>query len=120
MHALISATPPFHLPLQELRTYCDFPEVIDISIKQANKEGSLESRIVTLTKQDNSILVRCRSERCQPAAKLFKSLRNAQFSPYVRIGQKKHNHSCNLFYLDVYFLITGLAGFICLALKQQR
>lgn len=31
--------------------------MIDISIKQANKEGSLESRIVTLTKQDNSILV---------------------------------------------------------------
>lgn len=48
-------------PLQELQTYCDFPEVIDISIKQANKEGSLESRIVTLTKQDNTILVRCRS-----------------------------------------------------------
>lgn len=55
-HALIFAP-----PLQELQTYCDFPEVIDISIKQANKEGSLESRIVTLTKQDNTILVRCRS-----------------------------------------------------------
>lgn len=55
-HALIFAP-----PLQELKTYCDFPEVIDISIKQANKEGSLESRIVTLTKQDNTILVRCRS-----------------------------------------------------------
>lgn len=58
-HALIFAPPP--TPLQELQTYCDFPEVIDISIKQANKEGSLESRIVTLTKQDNTILVRCRS-----------------------------------------------------------
>lgn len=41
---------------EELQTYCDFPEVIDISIKQANKEGSVESRIVTLTKQDNQIL----------------------------------------------------------------
>ncbi|XP_075901103.1 tyrosine-protein kinase JAK2a isoform X2 [Nelusetta ayraudi] len=41
---------------EELQTYCDFPDVIDISIKQANKEGSLESRIVTLTKQDNTIL----------------------------------------------------------------
>lgn len=43
--------------LQELQTYCDFPEVIDISIKQANKEGSMESRIVTLTRQDNKTLV---------------------------------------------------------------
>lgn len=45
------------LCLQELQTYCDFPEVIDISIKQANKEGSAESRIVTLTRQDSQILV---------------------------------------------------------------
>uniref|UniRef100_A0A8C5GAA4 Tyrosine-protein kinase n=1 Tax=Gouania willdenowi TaxID=441366 RepID=A0A8C5GAA4_GOUWI len=41
---------------QELQTYCDFSEVIDISIKQGNKEGSAESRIVTLTRQDNQIL----------------------------------------------------------------
>ena len=47
----------FFLCLQELQTYCDFPEVIDISIKQANKEGSVDSRIVTLTRQDNQILV---------------------------------------------------------------
>uniref|UniRef100_A0A665VNN0 Tyrosine-protein kinase n=1 Tax=Echeneis naucrates TaxID=173247 RepID=A0A665VNN0_ECHNA len=41
---------------EELQTYCDFPELIDISIKQANKEGSAESRIVTLTRQDSQIL----------------------------------------------------------------
>uniref|UniRef100_A0AAQ4PYC5 Tyrosine-protein kinase n=1 Tax=Gasterosteus aculeatus aculeatus TaxID=481459 RepID=A0AAQ4PYC5_GASAC len=41
---------------EELQTYCDFAEVIDVSIKQANKEGSAESRIVTLTRQDNQIL----------------------------------------------------------------
>ncbi|KAM9820160.1 tyrosine-protein kinase JAK2a [Neosynchiropus ocellatus] len=41
---------------EELKTYCDFPEVIDISIKQANKDGSVESRIVTLTRQDNQTL----------------------------------------------------------------
>uniref|UniRef100_A0A672JDA0 Tyrosine-protein kinase n=1 Tax=Salarias fasciatus TaxID=181472 RepID=A0A672JDA0_SALFA len=41
---------------EELKTYCDFPEVIDISIKQGNKEGSAESRVVTLTRQDNQIL----------------------------------------------------------------
>lgn len=44
--------------LQELNTYCDFPEVIDISIKQGNKDGSVESRIVSLTRQDNRILVK--------------------------------------------------------------
>lgn len=47
---------------QELEMYCDFPEVIDISIKQANKEGSGESRIVTITKQDNQILVNTHSD----------------------------------------------------------
>ncbi|XP_023257271.1 tyrosine-protein kinase JAK2-like [Seriola lalandi dorsalis] len=41
---------------EELQTYCDFPDVIDISIKQANKEGSAESRIVTLTRQNSQIL----------------------------------------------------------------
>uniref|UniRef100_A0A8D3CVJ0 Tyrosine-protein kinase n=1 Tax=Scophthalmus maximus TaxID=52904 RepID=A0A8D3CVJ0_SCOMX len=40
----------------ELQTYCDFPEVIDISIKQSNKEGSAESRIVTITRQDSKFL----------------------------------------------------------------
>ncbi|XP_048875458.1 tyrosine-protein kinase JAK2-like [Brienomyrus brachyistius] len=41
---------------QELQTYCNFPEVIDISIKQANKDGSSESRIVTINKQDGKTL----------------------------------------------------------------
>lgn len=40
-----------------MQTFCDFPEVIDISIKQGNKEGSVQSRVVTLTRQDNQILV---------------------------------------------------------------
>uniref|UniRef100_A0AAV2IXI7 Tyrosine-protein kinase n=1 Tax=Knipowitschia caucasica TaxID=637954 RepID=A0AAV2IXI7_KNICA len=40
----------------ELQTYCDFPEVIHVSIKQANKESSAESRIVTLTRQDGQTL----------------------------------------------------------------
>ncbi|XP_012992461.1 tyrosine-protein kinase JAK2a [Esox lucius] len=39
-----------------LQAYCDFPEVIDISIKQANKDGSIESRIVTINRQDNQTL----------------------------------------------------------------
>ncbi|XP_061117911.1 tyrosine-protein kinase JAK2-like [Conger conger] len=41
---------------QELQTYCDFPEVIDISIKQASKDGSSESQIVTINKQDSKTL----------------------------------------------------------------
>lgn len=44
-------------PLQELQTVCDFSEVIDISVKQANQDGSAQSRVVTVTKQDNKILV---------------------------------------------------------------
>ncbi|XP_067105792.1 tyrosine-protein kinase JAK2a [Osmerus mordax] len=41
---------------QVLQTYCDFPEVIDISIKQANKDSFVESRIVTINRQDNQTL----------------------------------------------------------------
>jgi len=37
--------------------YCDFPDIIDISIKQANQEGANESRIVTIHKQDGKSLV---------------------------------------------------------------
>lgn len=48
------------------KTCCDFPEVIDISIRQANKEGSVESRIVTLTTQDNQTLVQSRADNVKP------------------------------------------------------
>ncbi|PIO31510.1 hypothetical protein AB205_0181540, partial [Aquarana catesbeiana] len=41
---------------QDLQTYCDFPDIIDVSIKQASKEDSSESRIVTIHKQDNKLL----------------------------------------------------------------
>lgn len=42
---------------QELQTLCDFPDVTDISIKQASKEGAAESRVVTINKQDGKNLV---------------------------------------------------------------
>lgn len=42
---------------QELQTLCDFPDVTDISIKQASKEGAAESRVVTINKQDGKTLV---------------------------------------------------------------
>uniref|UniRef100_A0A671VI24 Tyrosine-protein kinase n=1 Tax=Sparus aurata TaxID=8175 RepID=A0A671VI24_SPAAU len=41
---------------QELQTLCDFPDVTDISIKQASKEGAAESRVVTINKQDGKNL----------------------------------------------------------------
>lgn len=43
--------------LQDIQTYCDFPDIIDVSIKQANQESSGESRIVTIHKQDSKNLV---------------------------------------------------------------
>ncbi|CAG08108.1 unnamed protein product, partial [Tetraodon nigroviridis] len=41
---------------QELQILCDFPDVTDISIKQASKEGATESRVVTINKQDGKNL----------------------------------------------------------------
>uniref|UniRef100_A0AAR2K401 Tyrosine-protein kinase n=1 Tax=Pygocentrus nattereri TaxID=42514 RepID=A0AAR2K401_PYGNA len=42
--------------LLDLQVYCDFPDVIDISIKQASKDGSVESCIVTINRQDSQTL----------------------------------------------------------------
>ncbi|XP_054661692.1 tyrosine-protein kinase JAK3 isoform X1 [Grus americana] len=37
--------------------FCDFPDIVDISIKQASREGGpVENRVVTLTKTDNRVL----------------------------------------------------------------
>lgn len=49
---------------QELQTLCDFPDVTDISIKQANKEGATESRVVTINKQDGKNLVNSSKYEC--------------------------------------------------------
>lgn len=45
------------VPDQELQNLCDFPDVTDISIKHASKEGATESRVVTINKQDGKNLV---------------------------------------------------------------
>lgn len=45
------------LPVQELQSLFDFPDVTDISVKQASKEGATESRVVTVNKQDGKNLV---------------------------------------------------------------
>lgn len=45
-------------PPQSRQHFCDFPDIADISIKQASREGGpVENRIVTLTKTDNRVLV---------------------------------------------------------------
>ncbi|XP_056586772.1 tyrosine-protein kinase JAK2a isoform X3 [Triplophysa dalaica] len=41
---------------EELQVYCDFSDVIDISIKQGTKDGSVENRIVSINKQDGQTL----------------------------------------------------------------
>uniref|UniRef100_A0A452UTW1 Tyrosine-protein kinase n=1 Tax=Ursus maritimus TaxID=29073 RepID=A0A452UTW1_URSMA len=44
------------VPIDDLQLYCDFPDIIDVTIKQASQEGSNESRIVTIHKQDGKNL----------------------------------------------------------------
>uniref|UniRef100_A0A8C5LRF1 Tyrosine-protein kinase n=1 Tax=Leptobrachium leishanense TaxID=445787 RepID=A0A8C5LRF1_9ANUR len=41
---------------QDLQSYCDFPDVIDINLKQASQDDSTESRVVTINKKDSKIL----------------------------------------------------------------
>ncbi|GCC21404.1 hypothetical protein chiPu_0019874 [Chiloscyllium punctatum] len=45
------------LEQDEWQPFCDFPEIVDITLKQASRDYILEeSRIVTVTKQDNELL----------------------------------------------------------------
>ncbi|KAM7369105.1 hypothetical protein PAMP_013401 [Pampus punctatissimus] len=73
---------------EELQTYCDFTEVIDISIKQSSQEGSVESRIVTLTRQDNHILEL--DFPSLPGALSFVSLVDG----YYRLVANAHHYLC--------------------------
>ncbi|XP_060093361.1 tyrosine-protein kinase JAK2 [Heteronotia binoei] len=73
---------------QNLQTYCDFPDIIDVSIKQASQEGSSESRIVTIHKQDSKNL---EAE--------FHSLREALsfvslIDGYYRLTADAHHYLC--------------------------
>jgi len=47
----------FVLSHKDLQTYCDFAEVVDISIRQASKDGTNMNRIVSISRQDGKILV---------------------------------------------------------------
>ncbi|KAL4617367.1 tyrosine-protein kinase JAK2-like [Arapaima gigas] len=73
---------------QGLQTYCDFPEVIDINIKQANKDGSIESRIVTINKQDTKMLEL--EFRSLSEALSFVSL----IDGYYRLTADAHHYLC--------------------------
>jgi len=53
------ASPPrFVSPPQSRQHFCDFPDIADVSIKQASRDGGpVENRVVTLTKTDTRVLV---------------------------------------------------------------
>uniref|UniRef100_A0A4W5QQQ5 Tyrosine-protein kinase n=1 Tax=Hucho hucho TaxID=62062 RepID=A0A4W5QQQ5_9TELE len=70
------------------QTYCDFPDVTDISIKQANKEGSMESRVVTINKQDGKTLEL--EFNCLSEALSFISL----IDGYYRLTTDAHHYLC--------------------------
>ncbi|XP_062868289.1 tyrosine-protein kinase JAK2a [Trichomycterus rosablanca] len=74
--------------VQDLQVYCDFPDVIDISIKQSGKDGSVESRIVTINRQDSQTL---ELEFCSLSEALsFVSL----IDGYYRLTTDAHHYLC--------------------------
>uniref|UniRef100_A0A8C8IK16 Tyrosine-protein kinase n=1 Tax=Oncorhynchus tshawytscha TaxID=74940 RepID=A0A8C8IK16_ONCTS len=72
----------------DLQTYCDFPDITDISIKHANKEGSMESRVVTINKQDGKTLEL--EFNCLSEALSFISL----IDGYYRLTTDAHHYLC--------------------------
>ncbi|XP_078007825.1 tyrosine-protein kinase JAK2 [Phascolarctos cinereus] len=73
---------------QDLQMYCDFPDIIDVSIKQANQEGSNENRVVTIHKQDSKNLeIEFQSLR---EALSFVSL----IDGYYRLTADAHHYLC--------------------------
>uniref|UniRef100_A0A8D3CP57 non-specific protein-tyrosine kinase n=1 Tax=Scophthalmus maximus TaxID=52904 RepID=A0A8D3CP57_SCOMX len=74
---------------QELQTWCDFPDVTDISIKLASKEGATESRVVTINKQDGKKL-----ELEFPS--LYEALSFVSLiDGYYRLTSDAHHYLCN-------------------------
>ncbi|XP_068775654.1 tyrosine-protein kinase JAK3 isoform X3 [Struthio camelus] len=69
--------------------FCDFPDIADISIKQASRDGSpVENRIVTLTKTDNRVL-----EVEFPALREARSF-VALLDGYYRLTADAHHYFC--------------------------
>ncbi|KAM6288878.1 tyrosine-protein kinase JAK3, partial [Aegotheles albertisi] len=69
--------------------FCDFPDIADISIRQASREGgAVENRLVTLTKTDNRVL-----------EVEFPTLRDARsfvalLDGYYRLTADPHHYFC--------------------------
>uniref|UniRef100_A0A8C1H6S8 Tyrosine-protein kinase n=1 Tax=Cyprinus carpio carpio TaxID=630221 RepID=A0A8C1H6S8_CYPCA len=54
---IVNCDTPSGICLQEWQTFCDFPQITDISIKRLSQEQMpLEGRVVTLTRQDDQCM----------------------------------------------------------------
>uniref|UniRef100_A0A8C2I0L4 Tyrosine-protein kinase n=1 Tax=Cyprinus carpio TaxID=7962 RepID=A0A8C2I0L4_CYPCA len=73
---------------EDLQTYCDFGEVVDISIRQASKEGTNINRIVSINRQDGKTLVSLLQKR--NSALSFTSL----IDGYYRLTTDAHHYLC--------------------------
>ncbi|KAI2664379.1 Tyrosine-protein kinase JAK2 [Labeo rohita] len=73
---------------EDLQTYCDFGEVVDISIRQASKEGTNMNRIVSINKQDGKTLELVFSSSMEALS--FVSL----IDGYYRLTTDAHHYLC--------------------------
>uniref|UniRef100_A0A672M3U7 Tyrosine-protein kinase n=1 Tax=Sinocyclocheilus grahami TaxID=75366 RepID=A0A672M3U7_SINGR len=72
---------------EDLQTYCDFGEVVDISIRQASKEGTNMNRIVSINRQDGKTQLVFSSSM---EALSFTSL----IDGYYRLTMDAHHYLC--------------------------
>ncbi|XP_074850965.1 tyrosine-protein kinase JAK2 isoform X2 [Carettochelys insculpta] len=80
---------------QELQTYCDFPDIIDVSIKQGSQESSSENRVVT----SESRIVTIHKQDSKNLEAEFHSLREALsfvslIDGYYRLTADAHHYLC--------------------------
>uniref|UniRef100_A0A8C1W1T0 Tyrosine-protein kinase n=1 Tax=Cyprinus carpio TaxID=7962 RepID=A0A8C1W1T0_CYPCA len=73
---------------EDLQTYCDFGEVVDISIRQASKEGTNINRIVSINRQDGKTLELVFSSSMEALS--FTSL----IDGYYRLTTDAHHYLC--------------------------
>uniref|UniRef100_A0A8C1W0U4 Tyrosine-protein kinase n=1 Tax=Cyprinus carpio TaxID=7962 RepID=A0A8C1W0U4_CYPCA len=73
---------------KDLQTYCDFGEVVDISIRQASKEGTNINRIVSINRQDGKTLELVFSSSMEALS--FTSL----IDGYYRLTTDAHHYLC--------------------------
>ncbi|TRY95840.1 hypothetical protein DNTS_021378 [Danionella cerebrum] len=73
---------------EDLQTYCDFGEVVDISIRQASQEGTNLNRIVSINRQDGKSLELVFSTSMEALS--FVSL----IDGYYRLTTDAHHYLC--------------------------